>query len=187
MVVRDKSTGCVYEVTGPIHGALILIPRDGGERIVISQKSLECKYEPVENEGKMENSTVKGLRSIAEWIEQHPDLDQPSCILMRKHENKPTAHWYGIYGHDDAKQWFITMKDALVAPRYEKESDECNFMLVGDAGDFIAELAVSHYSICQRVVVGEKDVPASEAIPAMPARVEPIYAWECPSILKGEK
>jgi hypothetical protein len=139
----------------------------------------------------MTNKEVaRSLRAIAQWAEDHPDLEPPNCIMTAKFQERVISHWYGTAMGQAAKEWIATIASSIGAPKYDKSSDESNYLMSGDAGDYIAQICVSHYAVCRKVKVGEKIVPASAKIivPAQEQHTEPIYEWECPtSILKGGK
>ncbi len=75
----------------------------------------------------------------------------------------------------------------------EKVADENYFQLKRDFGGGVTyTLYATRKGVCEQVKVGTKVIPATEArvipeqvIPATESRIEDVYEWKCPSLLKA--
>lgn len=119
---------------------------------------------------------IEGLRKLAELYQAHPELELPQyfdpfTIYNVKKESLPRV--------------------ARIFGSLEKRYDESSFRLRKDfGGGIILETYSSRESVCQRVKIGERVVPA-HVVPAKPAEPELIveekvvdeFAWECPDSL----
>lgn len=116
---------------------------------------------------------IEGLRKLADLYLAHPELELPeyfspfTIFNVRKADLPKVARIFGSL---------------------EKRYDESSFRLRKDfGGGIILETYSSRESVCQRVKIGERVVPA-HVVPAKPAEPELIveektvdeYAWECP-------
>ncbi len=66
----------------------------------------------------------------------------------------------------------------------EKTDDGTHYILRKSFGGLVFDLYIVRSQICERVQIGEKEVP-EQIIPAkaeefIPAHTEPIYEWKCP-------
>ncbi len=118
----------------------------------------------VSHEQKRHRDFVKGLREMADWYEQHPETPIPA------------APSFMIMVNDG-----VSFRKAVQAARSGKKTEFGNYIgfskMFGGVGWTIA---ISRSVICERIQVGEREVPAE---PAKPARTEPIYEWKCPESL----
>jgi hypothetical protein len=119
---------------------------------------------------------VNGLRAAADFFELHPELIKTwSCYtilvpLNSKEELQEAARVMGGF-----KKTFSDSHVGLLK-RFSKTLS--------------MEAYVLRDRICERVVVGQKEVPAQAAIPASPAHMEDVVEWRCPaefSLLKEDK
>lgn len=117
---------------------------------------------------------IEGLRSIANFLEDHPELPLPDMdfriySLNSKEEAQAVARAFGNF-EKGYSNWYATLTKAFVK------------------GEFGAEVALSYVfnreAICERKVVGVRTIPA-EFVPAhtTEARTEEIVEWDCGSIL----
>ena len=75
----------------------------------------------------------------------------------------------------------------------EKLADENHFQLKRDFGGSVTyTIYATRKGVCEQVKVGTKVIPAKEArvipeqvIPATEARIEDVFEWKCPSLLKA--
>jgi hypothetical protein len=97
-----------------------------------------------------------------------------------------------------AKQFSVYVSDLKELAKHigacEKISRDSYFSLLKTFGSVWVEFFTMRENVCERVKVGEKEIP-EQVIPAEPAKpeqivaahTEPIYEWKCPeSILAGE-
>jgi hypothetical protein len=122
-----------------------------------------------------------GLRQIAAWIEQHPEVDLPepaltACSLYSKENAAVTARALGAGGRCDK-----IFSDTLVT-------------LKRDFGGVAVQYHGTRSSVCQQVAVGKRVVPEQYVPPrpateaqVIPEHEETVYEWICsPMLAAGE-
>ena len=112
----------------------------------------------------------EGLRALAQFLEEHPELDQPEIYTFQNY----------VWGKHD----FASKLKLLGACR--KVYTEYSVSIFKDFGPIAYGFYIARDNVCERKVVGKKTVPAREAysVPAVSAHEEDIVEWECDSILK---
>lgn len=99
------------------------------------------------------------LRQIADWYEAHPDAPfSPNIYVGGVHESREQA---------------ADLARALGSCR--KEHHETTFHLVRDFGGVELTFSFWRATVCDRVVVGTKEIP--ERI--VPAHTEELVEWQC--------
>lgn len=109
---------------------------------------------------KRRSAFVQGLRDMADFLEQHPNVDHPK---------------------NDTMNVFVSTREDIVrnarGSSWEKIYNDTWFYLRKEFGeDLIFEINCARATICRQVEIGEKIVPAQ---PAQPERVEKVYEWIC--------
>ena len=117
------------------------------------------------------------LRMLADIYEQHPDLPQPHDLS--------TGIGLPIYCHD--KETFAATVKTFGGG--SKVSDKETISFIPDAMPRV-RITTWHSKICERVVVGTREVP-EEVVPptkgyVVPAHTEEIVEWRCRPILQTE-
>jgi hypothetical protein len=116
----------------------------------------------------MENkrqSLIDGLREIAQFLEDHPDVPTPliprlDAFVYSKEAFSAAARAVG--GHQEKKDYGI-----VIALRRM-------------FGDVSYDLNIQRDLVCERVVTGTRIIPEQ---PAVPEHEEEIVEWKCSSVL----
>ncbi len=100
---------------------------------------------------------IDGLREFADFLEEHPEHPlfcgvQFDCFLKGKEELADVARTLGHAQKGGTRDYFYLRKKF---------------------GPVAVDYNVSREQVCQRVVVGEK------LIPAQPERIEEVIEWRC--------
>ena len=125
---------------------------------------------------------VAGLRALADWYEQRPDVPLPEAEISV----------YGVTGRTDtetekeAAQWI--MREATPC---EKHYVDDLFHLKKAFGPITLRFVFWRNKVCERIVVATEEVP-ERVVPAQPERVEPahvkeIVEWRCEPVLPARK
>jgi len=130
---------------------------------------------PVEDpEAKARREFIAGLRDLADFFEQNPEIDKPysGCTLtLYVSDKKKLAKYARAFGHA------------------EKVVDDYSFRLSKEFGTtgVKVETYSSRQSVCERVKIGEEFVPTHKIAATEERFVEghmkDIYEWKCPSLL----
>lgn len=112
---------------------------------------------------------AQALRNIADWIEAHPEIPVP-------HTNRIAI--VDIHSKSDLARLARAFGDC------KKETDSKFFIITKDFGGILVEGFEYREKICERVVVGAKQIP-ERIIPEqiIPAHDEEIVEWKCPDLL----
>lgn len=110
---------------------------------------------------------ITGLRELADWLEANPEVKTPHFSD------------FNIWSID--REQFI--KQAHLIGSGEKRQAYGYLMIEKRFGALTFALNIQQASVCTRIQVGERDVPARAAVAA---HTEPIYEWECPESLMKE-
>jgi len=112
---------------------------------------------------------ANGLRELADWIEEHPEMPRPG----------PTLNVYELNSRDEA----VACLKALGSCK--KEYTENNFYLSREFGPIKLAFMFYRTAVCKRRVVGVKEV-GTAVVPAriipeeiIPAHTEEIVEWDC--------
>lgn len=129
---------------------------------------------------------VEGLRKMASFIEASDlQLPLPHNMDLPIYSGSVTDP-RGIMHSMDSKVGMALI--ANMAGSVDKEVDVSFFKLVKDFGGGV-KLSWTAYreTVCERVVVGTKVVPAEpeRLVAAVPERTEEVIEWKCPSLLKA--
>lgn len=119
-------------------------------------------------------STIsEDLRAFADWLEEHPIARVTGksfffCVADGKEDFAAIAREIGSFRKDPDDTWISI----------EKRFGSIHYRVI-----------IAREEICEKVVIGKKTVPATEAItiPAKPEREEEIVEWRCHSIFAEEK
>jgi hypothetical protein len=121
---------------------------------------------------------VRGLRAMADFIEQNPEVRIPANMNMLCSQGTKEE-----MGHL-----------ASLAPYSEKIVDTSFFNLrVPFSENVYYELYNRRDEVCERVVTGTKIVPAQDARteiiehPAVAEHEEETFEWKCPSLLAPQE
>jgi hypothetical protein len=118
---------------------------------------------------------VNGFRAAADFFELHPELIKGSN--------------YSILVPLNSKEELQAA--ARVMGGFKKKFDDYYVNLTKKFSKTLSmEAYIPRNQVCERVVVGQKEVPAQAAIPAREAHMEDIVEWRCPedfSLLKEDK
>jgi hypothetical protein len=114
---------------------------------------------------------AKSLREMADFIEAHE--------LGKIDPN--TRIWF--WNWDTSREGMARI--AAIPGGWDKGGTDSAFMLERKFGPFVLTIASHRETVCERVVVGTKHIPATEetVIPARPARTEEMVEWRCTSLL----
>lgn len=112
---------------------------------------------------------ANGLREMADWLEAHPQVPVPYTVNANYH----------IYNWNENGQDYE--KDLDIRRKATHLSGNWNTELIGDMAYYTREFSgnvdfcvmTSRATVCKRVKVGTREVPAREA------RTEDVYEWEC--------
>lgn len=126
---------------------------------------------------------VAGLRTLADLLEQQPDLQLPAT-------GRTTAVY--VIADGDQKAQLADWARAMTG-RKTKDASDAYFSLEGKVGGLDVIVIANREDVCERVVVGTRDVveeaPDPEAVAALPkttvTRTEEIVEWRCSPVLGG--
>jgi hypothetical protein len=111
-------------------------------------------------------SYVRDLRELADWLERHPELDPPS-----KYNG-----YYFLHDKGDLAKYAKSLE------RAEKDVSGEYFIVRRKFGSILIEALVDRGRVCERVVTGQRRVEA------VPAHFEDIVEWKCPeSVIAGSE
>jgi hypothetical protein len=133
---------------------------------------------------------IDGLRQIADWLEQHPEVPTPhlghagSAKLIAT--NTPTL---SIYVWNDPKKQMAAIARAMGTA--EKEHDGDRFRLIRHFAGIALAVSATRDEVCERVVTGTREVTEKvrdpEALAAVPlvevTRTMEDVEWICPPLL----
>lgn len=134
------------------------------------------------SEVRTNQSLISGLRELASFVESNSDIDFPA--FMELNTLTPiTLNVYSWYA-DDKKTFIADLVRRLGA---SEKIFQDSFISVDRAFGPCVKLSLSMERdlVCERVVVGKKEIPAVDelTVPARPAHTEDIVEWKCGSIL----
>lgn len=134
-------------------------------------------------------TTPTRLRTVADILEQHPNLPAPSVSFYQS--GNVSVHWYlclDSYGmvENMQKHYAAEIVRALGGKWNKEESgDDFRFAQQRDGIDYT--ILVKRSAVCERIVVGTETVtvPAMPAREALPARIETreVVEWRCEPLL----
>lgn len=130
---------------------------------------------------------VKGLRALADVLEDHPELPLP----WQGGQYMPmTLHFLTV---DDPRAQMATARRALGIPM-EKRPRDGYFDLEGTLHGVHVQLTAYRHDVCERVVVGSYEIEVEEPDPAAVAALPKVVRteiveeveWVCAPIIAGE-
>ena len=113
---------------------------------------------------------ANGLRAIATWYENHPEIPVPVPEIQVLHMGEET------------KDMAVGIARAL--GHCDKDYGASIFYLIREFGGIKLKFAFWRSTICTRRVVGTRIEPAR---PATPEREVEIIEWDCPESLLDSK
>lgn len=135
-----------------------------------------------------------GLRDLADWFDQHPEIDLPYQITGSP---VPVRFTIGIFpsdaaweeGEDDTAGRFAAAARALGGER-RKEATETTMRVVRTFGPGLElNIWASRERVCEAVVVGTKTVTREEVVtPAVTRLVvedQDVIEWRCQPVLEA--
>ena len=118
--------------------------------------------------GHERQQVIAGLRDLARFLEDHPDVKVFPYIGM-------------VVPFQDREEFAVT---ALALGRAEKKHDSHYFSLERFFGPYVRyEAFIACEKVCTRLVVGTRDVVEQ----VIPAHTEEIVEWECHESLFDKK
>ncbi len=114
-------------------------------------------------------SKIAGLRQLADFLESNPTAPMPYISD------------FSVYLYEKAD--LIGLTKGL--GKFDKKYSEWYLSLVKEFGPIKYQLHIGREQICEKKQVGVKKVPAQkrQIIKAQKAHEEPIYEWQCSSLL----
>lgn len=132
---------------------------------------------------------TEALRKLADFIDEHPELDFGAGWDHNSVHADNDALGIHIKSHttDGEKKSFTRAIIKALGGAWDKSplgDGTMTFDRSGVFGYFEATIFVDRDAVCERRLVGTKDVkvPAQEAVEAHVETV-PVYEWECGSLL----
>ncbi len=104
---------------------------------------------------------IDGLRQIADFLEQHPNVPEPSSPIINVFVQSKNSFQRAI---KKSGPW-------------EKRTDGSYVYCRKCFGPHVFNVNLNHSMICERVVTGKRTVPRQEAIEEYE---EEITEWRCP-------
>ena len=106
---------------------------------------------------------INDVRAMLDFLEANPELDLP---------------WFGIFNSfpepDD-----IGKVARMMAPITKKTKGDAYYVLTREFGAISLEANFFHERVCEKVIVGTKEIPEE----ITPAYTEDIVEWKCPDSL----
>lgn len=125
------------------------------------------------NEAKQQEKTeyIRGLRDMCDWLESREELPAPSGLIAWCW----TAQSVAAFAE-------LRRNAALTDKRYD--GDHLEFYK--NFGIHEAYIFANRSLVCTKRIVGERVVPArpKHIIEAVPEHAEPVYEWDCESVLE---
>jgi hypothetical protein len=127
------------------------------------------------------NKLVESLEEFSEFLKNDPramDLPAPWRIYIQEYVHKYVTDENGVedYNKQDEFETRLAMRQiAKALSPCEKVYDAHSFKLKRNFGIIQYTVATSRAAVCERKVVGTKEVPEYVS----PAHTEEIVEWEC--------
>lgn len=124
-------------------------------------------------------AVLNDLITVVDWLRVHPEIPLPNIETLT------------IYAWDSKER---AAQLAKAMGTCDKSSDETFFRLTKSFGSVKLAGVFSRQSVCERVVVGTKEIESEEADPVAVAALPKvkvkkqvdIVRWECPKLLPDE-
>lgn len=137
---------------------------------------------------------IEGLHQIADFLAEHPDVPLPHLGAYAEGSNRPAMSIY-VYGHDPRTK-VASIVRAMTEPgtavqKRVKDSTQ-SYQVWREFGGLVLLATASRDEVCERVVVGTREVtveePDPEALAAVPTvsvtKVVEDVEWVCAPLLK---
>jgi hypothetical protein len=130
---------------------------------------------------------ITGLRQIADWLEQHPEVETPYLASNATGTYMPTLPIYLI--GDDQRAQLAAIARAMGSA--EKTTRHDQFVVHRTFAGIALAAYADQTQVCERVVTATREiteeVPDPEALAAVPTvtrtRIEEDVEWRCTSLL----
>ena len=120
---------------------------------------------------------VAGLRAMADWYEQHPELDTPTSALM-----------VSSFASDETPELAAQVAQAMGT--FKKNYSDSIFTLTKSFGGASLQFLFYRNAVCTKRVVKTETVTEWVPDPAAPkvevTREREIVEWDCPPLLARE-
>lgn len=132
------------------------------------------------------------LREAADFIAAHPDL--PPAYVAHFGKGRAHMNYYlhinGTHDLEEQKADAAAIVRAAGGDWKKRPYNESEFRYTTQRGLLDFDVQVKRDAVCERIVVGTEEVtiPASEAVEALPERVEvrEVVEWRCLPLLADE-
>jgi hypothetical protein len=128
---------------------------------------------------------IEGLRQIADFLVEHPEVPKPYHLMG-------TEFYIYLFG-DDQRATLTTIAKAM--GRAEKKVDGDRFLVSRQFAGITLIAQADRAEVCERVVVGTREVEVEEPDPAALAAVPKVkrttvvedVEWRCTPLLADER
>lgn len=135
--------------------------------------------EQIQEQRDEREAKLNDLIKVASWLKEHVDVPLPAFETL------------SIYQWDSKEE---ATKLAKTFGTCEKSADESFFRLTKSFGTVILQGVFSRAGVCERVVVGTKEIETEEADPVAVAAIPKVKVkkqvevveWKCPDLLAEE-
>lgn len=139
--------------------------------------------------------STAGLRSLADWFDQHPEIDLP---YQATGSPVPASFSVGIFasdaaserGEDDTAERFAHAVKALGGERQKSATDTAMRVTRTFGPGLELDVWASRSRVCEAIVVGTKAVTREEIVtPAVTRLVvedQDVIEWRCAPLLDAE-
>jgi hypothetical protein len=104
---------------------------------------------------------MDGLRELLDWLDANPEFPVPFWLTYE----------HTIYADDEAD---LLAKRKILGRQVDKVVGNQKFGFSRKFGPIDVEVVIARDVVCERKVVGTREIPATEA------RTEDIVEWVCP-------
>lgn len=133
-----------------------------------------------------------GLRQLANILDAHPEVPLPYEGSGRMLSQRIS---FMFYGSDDHRTAMAEARRALGVPVEKDDSVNGYFKLTGSLCGLYFELSTSRESVCERIVVGTREVETEEPDPAAVATLPKVkrtvtvedVEWRCAPLLATDE
>lgn len=130
---------------------------------------------------------IAALRGVIDWLEAHPEVPMPIAFDGSLYARDYGGFTWHVQG--DQKAGLATIARALPGPVQKDAASNGQFYLVGRVAGIRMLAIANRDEVCQRVVVGtrevEEEVPAPGAPTVTVTHVVEDVEWRCGSLLDG--
>lgn len=148
------------------------------------EPELTWEEQRAQQEAQERADTIAGMRKLLDILEENPHVKMPYAF--------DSLSIYFFNGEDNVKEMTETRR--LIGGKWDKEPSGEYFNLVGRCGGVKVTLVSSRKDVCQRVVVGSRevyeDVPDPDLVAKVPlkrvSRTVEDVEWICPETLVSD-